>query len=92
MFFLFPGDHLLLTYIEEDRYNLPCDIEVSMWYPAQGRDGLIISCVEIVTDLSTSDAACYFVNDGGIGDTYAEMLMIANHTTHFGYQIFMYGY
>ncbi|XP_065364287.1 uncharacterized protein LOC135957466 [Calliphora vicina] len=86
------GDRLILSFIDENQFARLVDIEVSLWYPEVGHDGLIISCVEFVTDLSTSDADVYFVNGGGVGDTYAEMLMVANHTYNFGYQIFMYGY
>ncbi|KAM7347427.1 uncharacterized protein ACRADG_006985 [Cochliomyia hominivorax] len=86
------GDRLLVTYIEQDAYNLLTDIEVSIWYPAEGHDGQIISRIEIVTDLSTSDAETYFVNGGGIGDTYCEILMAANRTFNFGYQILIFGY
>lgn len=78
--------------MDETSYSRSTDIEVSMWYPAEGTNGLILSCVQIYSDLSTTLADVYFVNDGGIGQTFAEMLFVANQTNNYGYQIYLYGY
>ncbi|XP_037819924.1 uncharacterized protein LOC119609275 [Lucilia sericata] len=86
------GDRLIMSFIDESQFARLVDIEVSLWYPNPGYEGKILSFVEFVTDLSTTEADVFFVNDGGIGSTFAEILMTANRTTNFGYQIFMYGY
>lgn len=77
--------------MDETQYTQDEDVEVSMWYPASGQNGYILSSIQIYADLSTTDADAAFV-DGGIGKTYAEILVACNKTAKLGYQIYVYGY
>lgn len=90
-YFLLSGDRLILTYLEDTQFTRNEDIEVFIRYPAQGTNGYILSYVQIYADLSSTAANAYFVN-GGIGQSWAEILVVANQTSNFGYQIYLYGF
>ncbi|XP_073833114.1 uncharacterized protein [Musca autumnalis] len=85
------GDILLTTLMEETEYTRDEDVEIVLKYPASGYKGYDISYVSIYAYVSTTAADTYFV-DGGIRQSYAEILMVANQTSNFGFQIYIYGY
>ncbi|XP_061387871.1 uncharacterized protein LOC133322936 [Musca vetustissima] len=85
------GDQLLLTFMDEDEYTSNKDVEVYLRYPASGLSRYYISYVSIYTYISSTLADAYFVG-GGIRQSYAEILMVANKTSNFGYQINFYGF
>uniref|UniRef100_A0A1I8N3Z4 Uncharacterized protein n=1 Tax=Musca domestica TaxID=7370 RepID=A0A1I8N3Z4_MUSDO len=85
------GDHLILTFMDETQYTRDEDVEVLLRYPSDACNGNDISFISIYTYISSLAADAYIV-DGGIRKSCAEILMVANKTSNFGYQIYIYGY
>uniref|UniRef100_A0A1A9WAR3 Uncharacterized protein n=1 Tax=Glossina brevipalpis TaxID=37001 RepID=A0A1A9WAR3_9MUSC len=90
------GDRLIVTHTDEAQYTREEDIEAILKYPQcyeDSKNGYTLTFVQVYVSLTSDDAFVYFVGkSGGIGQRFCQILLTANQTHNYSYQIYFYGY
>ncbi|KAH8314794.1 hypothetical protein KR074_011212 [Drosophila pseudoananassae] len=83
------GDRLVAQSADTYSYSQYQDVSLQLTYPESGA-GAIVSYVEIVCTQDDSDGSAYVVA-GGIGQRFISIVLEANNTKNFSYQVQYYG-
>lgn len=70
-------------------YSRPQNVSVRYSYPAWGR-GKNITHIQVIVSQSSNNGSAY-ITRGGIGQTFAEVLVEARNTTYYSAQVRFYG-
>ncbi|KAH8236887.1 hypothetical protein KR026_005684 [Drosophila bipectinata] len=83
------GDRLVAQSADTYGYTQYQDVSLQLTYPESG-SGAIVSYVEITCTQDDSDGSAYVIA-GGIGQRFISIVLEANNTKNFSYQVQYYG-
>lgn len=84
------GDQLADQQEDSDDFPAARDVEATISYPTSST-GLTLTYINILVEQSSEDGKAY-VTQGGINQKFADILVIANATTHYAHSGAFYGY